>query len=141
MKKVLNKYQRIGIDTNVFIYYLNKNSSYYSQTVDVFTLIAEKQSILVTSVITLTELLSFKTNEAIAAKLEREFVLIPNLQLIEINRAIAQNAAKIRRVYGFALVDSIQLATAVGYTAQVFITNDKKLTRFKELKVLMLSSL
>lgn len=141
MKKVLNKYQRIGIDTNVFIYYLNKNSSYYSRTVGIFTLLAEKQSILVTSIITLTELLSFKADESITTKLEREFVLIPNLQLIEINRAIAQNAAKIRRMYGFALVDSIQLATAVEHTAQVFITNDKKLQRFKGLKVLMLSSL
>lgn len=141
MRKILNKYQRVGIDTNIFIYYLNKNSFYYSKAVDVLTILTEKQSTLITSTITLTELLSFKTNESAIAELEREFVLIPNLQLIEVNRAIAQSAAKIKRVHGFTLVDSLQLATALENHVHIFITNDQKLKRFKSLTILLLNDL
>jgi len=74
-------------------------------------------------------------------RLEKEITLIANLQLTEVDNEIAKEAARIKRMYDFALVDSIQLATALENDAEIFITNDKKLQFFKELSVVLLTSL
>ena len=141
MKRALSNHKSFGIDTNVFIYYLNKDSPYYLQTVNLFTIFIKRQSILITSILTLTEILSLKVKESLLGMIEQDIVLMPNLQLISVDRAIAKMAAQIRRTYDFVLVDSIQLATALENDAEIFITNDKKLQRFKELKIILLSSL
>jgi predicted nucleic acid-binding protein len=67
--------------------------------------------------------------------------LIPNLTILEVNRAIVKTASEIRRTYGFRLADAVQLATAVHEKADVFITNDQRLKHFKPLRVIPLSSL
>lgn len=94
---------------------------------------------MVTSILTLTELLSFKAPERMIKILEDEFSSIPNLSLREVNQEVAQEAARIRRKYGLKIVDSIQVATALIGRAQAFITNDDHLKSFKELKILSLS--
>lgn len=141
MRKNLNKFKRVGIDTNFFIYYFQKHPLYGPIVKNIFNIFLERQTLLIASILTLTEILSFKSSQALLANLEKEITLITNLQLTEVNNEIAKEAARIRRGYGFALVDAIQLATAVKNNAEVFITNDKKLQRFKELKIILLSSL
>lgn len=141
MRRVLSNHKNFGIDTNIFIYYLDKDSPYYRQTVDLFTVFIKEQSILITSILTLTEILSLKVKEPLLVMLEQNIFLMPNLHLINVDRAIAKTAAQIRRRYDFALVDSVQLATALENDAEIFFTNDKKLQCFKELKVIPLSSL
>lgn len=141
MKKNLNKFKRVGIDTNFFIYYFQKHSLYGPIVKDIVNIFLERQTLLITSILTLTEILSFKSPEVLLTKLEEEITLITNLQLTEVNSEIAREAAKIRREYGFALVDAVQLATALENSAEVFITNDKKLQRFKKLQIILLTSL
>ncbi len=141
MKRALSNYKRVGLDTNIFIYYFNKDSPYYLHTVDLLTVFIKKQSILITSILTLTEILSLKATESLLARIEEAIVLMPNLQLESVDRVIAKTAAQIRRLYNFALTDSIQLATALENNAEVFITNDKKLQRFKDLQIILLSAL
>lgn len=63
---------------------------------------------------------------------------IPNIRSIDVNERIALEAACIRRSYGFRIPGSIQLATALYTNAEAFITNDKRLSNFKELQVKML---
>ncbi|MBI4096277.1 MAG: PIN domain-containing protein [Candidatus Levybacteria bacterium] len=142
MKRALSNYKKIGIDTNIFIYYLNQGSPYYLHAVALFTVFIKKQAILITSTLTLTEILSLKTTtEPLLSMIEEAIVSMPNLQLISADRIIAKRAAQIRRMYNFALTDSVQLATALENNAEVFITNDKKLQRFKKLPVILLTSL
>lgn len=141
MKKNLNKFKRVGIDTNFFIYYFQKHPLYGPIVKDIFNIFLERRTLLVTSILTLTEILSFKSSGILLTNLEEEITLITNLQLIEVNNEIAREAAKIRREYGFTLVDAVQLATAVKNNAEVFITNDKKLQRFKKLQIIPLTSL
>lgn len=141
MKKNLKNLNRVGVDTNIFIYYLNRDSSYYLRAVDLLTLFIKKQSILITSVLTLTEILALKATESLLVKIEEDIVLMPNLQLVNVDRAISRMAARIRRMYDFALVDSVQLATALENNAEAFITNDKKMQSFKGLKIILLSAL
>lgn len=70
--------------------------------------------------------------------LEQELWAIPNFQIIEVNREIAVHAAYLRRKHNPQLADAIQLATAIQAKAQAFITNDRRLKKIKEIKVLVL---
>lgn len=141
MKKNLNKFKRVGVDTNFFIYYFQKHPHFGPVVKNVLNLLSENQAMLATSILTMTELLSFKASEILITRLERDLMLMANLQLIEVDNEIAREAARIKREYEFTLADAIQLATALENNVEVFITNDKKLQHFKELKIILLSSL
>lgn len=58
--------------------------------------------------------------------------------LVEIERRVAEHAARLRATHNFAVPDAIQLATASVERADVFITNDDKLRRFSDLPVVVL---
>ena len=60
---------------------------------------------------------------------------------MNVDRTITVEAARIRREYGFRLPDSIQLATALFGKANALITNDERLKKFKELKVINLKDI
>jgi predicted nucleic acid-binding protein len=141
LKKDLSKFKKVGIDTNFFIYYFQKHPRFGPIVKNALNLFSEHQTILTTSILTMTELLSFKTSGMLLERLEKEIMLMANLQLTEVNNEIAKEAARIRKNFGFSLVDAIQLATAVENNVEIFITNDKKLQLFKELRVVLLASL
>ena len=128
----------IALDTNIFIYYLHQDPLFGEKAKYIFSELIAKKIKILTSVITLTELLSLKQSEKDTAKLKNFFLEIPNLETKEVSEDIALEAAKIRRKYGFHLPDAIQLATALVGKADMFITNDTKLHGFKELKILSL---
>ena len=141
MKNIVSKFHKVGIDTNIFTYYLDRNSPFYAKTEELFTQIARKNLLIITSVITLTELLSFKASQLQLNKLEQEFLLTPNLEVIDVGLEVAKESARIRREYGFRLPDSVQLATVINAKAQTFITNDKRLKLFKRLPITLLTEI
>lgn len=138
----LSNFKLVGIDSNIFIYYFEENAQFDKASKKIFDGLSVKIIHGVTSVLTLAEVLSKKgLPDNIALDLEESFFEIPNLAILEVNRSIAKDAAKIRRKYGFRTPDAIQLATALNSKAKAFITNDERLKRFKELKVILLSEL
>lgn len=61
-----------------------------------------------------------------------------DMEIVEINREIAKKAANIRAEYkGFKAMDALQLATACLTGCDLFLTNDKQLKQFKEMKCVM----
>ena len=65
-----------------------------------------------------------------------------DMEIVEINREIAKKAAKIRAEYkGFKAMDALQLATACLTGCDLFLTNDKQLKQFKEIKCIMVDEL
>lgn len=131
----------VCLDTSLFIYFLEQNPKFY-QTSEVYFSKLEKGTIkAVTTILSLTEILSYENLMIPEDKIIIEFFATPNLIVVEVNQAIAVEAARIRREYKFKLADSIQLATAKCARARAFITNDERLKKFKELKVILLSKL
>ena len=63
------------------------------------------------------------------------------MELVELNSEIASLFAKIRAEYGIKTPDSVQLASAVYAKADLFVTNDDRLSQFDndECRVLLLS--
>jgi predicted nucleic acid-binding protein len=141
LKRTLSKFHSISLDTNIFVYYLDHHSHFHPEAEKIFREIAEKNLPVFTSIITLTELLSFNAPKSELEKLEQELILMPNLTIVEVNLQVARDAARIRRTYKFRLPDSIQLATAIINKTQAFISNDVGLAKFKELKVILLNKI
>lgn len=143
LKQLQNKYQTIAIDTNIFLYFFNQNPEFGDKTIPIFELLIEgKIGTAVTSIITLGKVLASNKFDAEALKdIEFHIKKIPNLDLIDVTEDIIKIAAGIKRSYKFKLPDCIQLATAVFSKSRVFITNDSRLKRFKEVKVLLLQEI
>lgn len=132
---------RIGLDTNIFIYYFGKSSEFGQAAKRVFDNLTNSKTSAVTSVISLFELLSHRElTIGDAREIEEKFFEIPNLEIVDVSRSISTAAADIRRKYGFRLADAIQLATSVEVNVPTFITNDEGLKKFKELKVMLLTA-
>ena len=132
----------VYIDTNIFIYYFNKDSQFGEKTRLVLREFRSKNARFITSIISLSEILSFKSSEPIAEQIEQSFFDTPALIVLDVDRFIASDAGRIRRKNkSYRLPDSLHLATALQSHATEFITNDKKLLGFPELKVKLLANL
>ena len=128
----------IFLDTNLFIYFFEGKGVLGLKAKKVFELLATNKVKAVTSIITQIELLSLKSSNESTKHLLELFLETPNLTIENLGPEIANEAARVRRVYGFRTPDAIQLATALYCKADKFITNDKRLASFKEINIELL---
>lgn len=133
--------KQIALDSNIFIYNLEGNPQFSSGSNLIFEKLVSNKLKAVTSIISLTEILSYPKTLDVAEQIIEDFFSTPNLAIFEVNKEIAVKAADLRRKYTIRLPDAIQIATAIYAKAQTFITNDKRLKKCKELDILLLSSL
>jgi len=61
----------------------------------------------------------------------------PELSVFQIDWPIAQRTAHLRAKYAFTTPDVIQIATALVNGAEVFITNDRRLSTVTEIPVVI----
>ena len=99
---------------------------------------------LATSTLTLMELLVVpkrQDNEHLVQKYRALLQDIMSEPLIPLSEAVSDMAAQIRGVNGFKTPDSIQLATALYSGSDIFYTNDKRLSKFPDIKIMEVKSL
>ncbi|QFS42810.1 type II toxin-antitoxin system VapC family toxin [Nostoc sphaeroides] len=129
---------RLFLDTAPVIYFVERNP----QFVDLVDPIFERLSTDITAVasgITLSECLVGAIRLGLA-DLEQAFVDVlqqEQVVFVEINAAIAREAARIRVRYNLQLPDALQVAAAIIAGCEAFLTNDAALKRVKELRVLV----
>lgn len=128
----------VALDSNIFIYNLEENPEFVKFTDSIFKKLIANKLRAATSIVSLIEILSYQKTSNVVKQLTEDFLGTPNLEVFDIDQQIAVEAARIRRGYDFRLPDSIQLATALRSKAQAFISNDKKITKFKELSIILL---
>lgn len=138
----INLANTIFIDTAPIIYFIEKHSTYGKIVKKIIDFVQQKEKYILSSVLTLTEVL-IKPVEKGDKILTEQFISFlkneENLSLVEISIEIAEKAGKLRGEYPFIrTVDAIQIATAIEGTADIFITNDKKLRQIKKMKILIL---
>lgn len=138
MATTLRRFKTVGLDSNIFSYQFHQDPTYGPITKQIFDLLSFNKLHAATSFITLAELLSIKAPLPKIKQLESLFLRTPNLEVFEVNHDVAAGAAKIRREYGLRLPDAIQLATAIVSRQQAFISNDSRLKRVKEIKIIIL---
>lgn len=136
--------RRVHIDTNVLIYFLQKNPEYVTLVRPVFEFIDSGQLVGVSSYITLLEIMVQPIqagNVALALEYRDYLVNSRNFELFPVDKAIAEDGAEIRARYKVKTPDAIQLATAIKQRADVFLTNDGELKRFDRIEVVILKDL
>ena len=69
-------------------------------------------------------------------------IRILNIELVNIDKTVADKAAKIRAAYkGFKGMDSLQLAAACLNKCDMFLTNDKQLKQFGGIKCITMDDI
>ena len=130
--------KRVAIDTNIFIYHFQNVAPFKTKTDLVFEALISGRLKGITSILAKSELLSYKRPPKVISALKEQFESTPSLTVYEVDDAIAMKAAELRRKYSFRLPDAIQLATAIIAKAGAFLTNDGRLKKCKEIKVIVI---
>lgn len=136
--------ERIGLDTNVFIYFLEYHPRYGAWCASLFDRIERGQNSAVTSTVTLLELLVQPyrdQKEELAQKIFALASTYPKLEWVSVTMNIAGRAAELRARYRLSTPDAIQLATAIGHNATRFYGNDRGLRRVKEIECVLVDDL
>src|SRR5215510_11542331 len=134
----------LGFDTAPLIYCVERHPVYvdimreFVQRVDTGAVLGYS------SMVTLTEVLTQPQQKG-DATVEREYrdLLLHsrNFTLLPIDPVIAERAADLRARYRFRTPDALQIAAALTAGCQAFLTNDPRLKRTRELRVLVLDDL
>ncbi|MDP1714202.1 MAG: PIN domain-containing protein [Anaerolineales bacterium] len=126
----------IGLDTSIFIYFLEPNPRYAPLAQITIKGIEEGKWQGVTSTITLMEITVRPWQlgrEMVAREYEAILVHFPNLSIVDVDRNVARTAAQLRARYNVSPPDALQVAASVSFGAKAFLTNDKRLSRLQEL--------
>ncbi len=143
----MTDYKKVFVDTAPFIYFIEKNENnpqYYDKVKNFFMNGYDNNKQFVTSVVTMEEYFVFpyRTNNRSYIDMFSRLVATTNMEIIEISQEIAKKAAQIRAEYkGFKAMDAIQLAVACFDGCDLFLTNDKQLRQFKEIKCITVDEL
>jgi predicted nucleic acid-binding protein len=131
----------VGLDTAPLIYFVELHPKYLSLVDPFFDAVERCQIQVVTSALTLTEVLvhPFKRgNRNLANLYSRMLLNSSNLTTLSVSADIAVEAARLRAAYGSKTPDSIQLATARIANASAFLTNDGGMAAIPGLEVIVL---
>lgn len=139
--RALRQYKRIAIDSSVFIYQFEQHPQFEPLCSHIFDLLSRRRIFLITSMITVSEILvrPFSNGNIRLIELyESVFFSLPNFSLVDIDYRLAKMASLLRSQYNILLPDAFQIAAALKLRAQVFVTNDVRLKKVKDIKVLCL---
>lgn len=142
--EALKDVKRIAMDTVCVIYFIENHPKYANTVEYVLRLIEQEKIEAQSSVITLAETL-VKPLKLKDVKLEddyRDFLQDrENLPLNPISEIVAERAAVLRAKYNLKLADALQVAAALVYGCDAFLTNDVGIKRMTEIRVLVLDEL
>lgn len=138
------EHERVGLDTNLFIYFLEDHFRYGIWCASLFDHIERSRITAVTSTVTLLELLVQpyrQKNDEIVQKIYALLTTYPGLDWAPVTVEVADCAAAIRARYRLSTPDAIQVATALLQGAVRFYGNDKALRRIKEIECVVLDDI
>jgi len=134
----------VALDTAPLIYFIEENPKFLAAVKPFFAAMARGDFQVVTSSITLAEVLvnPIKHDKLTLAEQYKELLLsAENMKLFPATTQIAELAARLRAAHNLQTPDAIQIATALDQKADFFLTNDAKLSRLSQPQVLVLADL
>ena len=136
--------QVIGLDTAPLIYFVEEHPKYLPTIRPFFQAIDDNEFRVVTSMITLTEVLvhPLRQRNAELARQYREILMnSPGILCVPLSAEVAEEAARLRSEHNLRTPDAIHLATAHLHGAASFLTNDSTLPNIPEIQLLVLDKL
>lgn len=136
--------QRVCIDTAPIIYFIEKHPNYIDLLHPFFAEIDNGNIEAITSTITLLEVLVLPLrtgNKKLAGNYREILLFSEGLTTYEILHEVSELSADLRARYNIKTPDAIQIATAVIYGANVFLTNDPALKKVLDIKTVVLDDM
>jgi predicted nucleic acid-binding protein len=131
----------LAFDTPVWIHWVEQNRRFLPAVAPLVTGLAEGRIVVVTSILAILEILTgvFARGDELRAHRYRDiFDNTEGVAVLEVDRAVAEGAARLRARYRLKTPDAIHLATALAARASVFVTTDRRLARVREVEVRIL---
>ena len=132
----------VAVDSAAFIYLIQDDPRYAPIVRPLFEQADRSERQLVTSALTLLEVLVVPLRAGDRQLAERYESLLTRgrgLRLVDITRAQLEAAASLRAVTGARTPDALQLAAALSAGCKAFVTNDRRLPAVPGLRVIQLS--
>jgi predicted nucleic acid-binding protein len=122
---------RIFWDTNLFIYLLEGSGEHSQRTQEVLVRMSARKDVLITSALTLGEILvkPLETGDGAAAARYEHFLNSPGVEVVSFDREAARVYASLRLDRTIRPPDAIQLSCAAAARCNLFITNDGRLSQ------------
>ena len=133
----------IGVDTCIFIYFIEEHPQFLPLLQPIFREVDQGQKELVTSALTLLEVLVVPyrfADHLLAERYEALLTRSRGVRVAEISREHLRAAAQLRAATGVKTPDALQLVAALAADCPSFLTNDRALPTVPGLRILQLSS-
>lgn len=133
---------RVYADTNAFVYFLERHPAFYDRVLPFFEAAAQGKLQLVTSELTVAELLvqPYKMGRADIAATYRRFLTDEGLiDLVPVSLNVLEAAAASRAALGGRLADAVHIASASLSDCSAFVTNDHGIRSAPPLKIIRLA--
>jgi predicted nucleic acid-binding protein len=133
----------VAVDTALFIYFIEENPTFLPLILPLFREADQGKRDLVTSALTLLEVLVVPYragNRLLAERYEALLTRSRGIRLVELTREQLRAAAQLRAATGVKTPDALQLVAALGTGCKTFLTNDRRLPPVPSLRVIQLSS-
>jgi predicted nucleic acid-binding protein len=119
---------KVFFDTNVFIYLLEDYEPFSSMVDATWRRMIQRRDQLVTSAMTLGELLTGPSKLGETSLIEQyDRAVRSRAQVLNFDPAVARRYASLRATHNLRNADAIQLSCAAQFGVDLFITNDKHL--------------
>ena len=122
---------RVFWDTNLFIYLIEQNPQFGTAVLNMYHRMKRRGDALVTSSLTLGELLikPIQSGDLALADRYRQLLERPAVEIIDFDARAAELYARTRLDKSIRPADAIQLSCAAVARVDLFITNDDRLSR------------
>ena len=121
--------KRVYIDASALIYAIEVPQQYQGLRSIVFNPFSLGQLTLVTSWITFAEVLvrPMQIGDALLENTYRQFFKASHVfEILHVDKAMSDDAARLRALHGFKLPDAIHIATGIAAGCSHFVTGDVK---------------
>src|SRR6266481_2823351 len=141
--KGLGKEHWRGVDTAIFIYFIEEHPRFLPLVEPLFREVNEGRKELVTSALTVLEVLvvPYRSGDhLLAGRYEALLTQSRGVHVADISRDHLRAAAELRAATGVKTPDSLQVVAALAFGCTAFLTNDRDLPTIPGLRILQLSS-
>lgn len=132
-----------AVDTAVFIYFIEEEPRFLPHILPLFEEADGGKRELVTSALTLLEVLVVPYragNRQLAERYELLLTRSRGIRMTELSRDQLRAAAQLRAAIGVRTPDALHIVSALTTGCKTFVTNDRRLPRVPGLRVIQLSS-
>ena len=133
----------VAVDTAIFIYFIEENPQFLPAILPLFKQADQGKRELITSALTLLEVLVVPYragNRHLAERYEALLTRSRGIRLVELSHDQLRAAAQLRAATSIKTPDALQLVAAIGGGCATFLTNDRRLPPVPGLRILELAS-